>query len=296
MRAIRIAAALAVLSGAGMSIVACDALIGLDALKERPADGGDDGNGRDGMFSGDSEAPDGTSADSGGGGDSGDTGGGDGLVADTGSGGDGEAVDAALDSKTPTPDTGAETGVMDAGIDAYEACVPLSKAVACGTMQCGTASDGCQSMLSCGSCALPLVCGGGGNPNMCGDPDPGCTPASRFTVMDLGSGGNGSGTGRVYDSTTGLTWMRFNYVDTGAVGEGAFNSDCVSRNMRLPTESEAKALANAYDSCAWPAGWDTWTSTTTMTTPYPAWADVSSNGSVGQAYLSNYQNVLCVSP
>jgi hypothetical protein len=297
MRPIRIAAALAMLSGAGATVVACDALIGLDSLKDRLADGGDDGSttGRDGTVPGDSEPPDGASADAPGGGDSGGSAdsGGDTVAADTG--------DAPLDSKTedqyaPTPDTGVDTGgVKDAGVDAYEACVPLNKPMACGTMQCGMASDGCQSMLSCGTCALPLLCGGGGVANVCGDPDAGCTPASRFTVIDLGNGGNGSGTGRVYDSMTGLTWMRFNYVDTGAMGEGAFNADCLSRTMRLPTESEAKAVANAYDSCAWPAGWDTWTSTMTSTFP-PAWAEVSSNGSVGQAYISNYQNVLCVTP
>jgi hypothetical protein len=313
MRVARIAAGLFMASAACTTVVACDALIGLDGLKDRTADAGDEGSttGQDGTMPGDSQTHDGTSADSpagesGGNADTGgddtgsdDTGAAD--AADTGSK-DGGALDAPADSKVqdqsaPPSDTG--TGGQDAGVDASEACVPIAKAVACGTMQCGTASDGCNGQLPCGTCALPLVCGGGGVANMCGDPDAGCTPASRFTVTDLGNGSGGSGTGRVYDSMTGLTWLRFAYYDNVSMDYGGFLNDCLSRSMRLPTEAEAKALANAYDSCAWPAGWDTWTSTQiqiNMVPPLYAYEDVGSNGMVNQAYFSNYQDVLCVTP
>jgi hypothetical protein len=317
MRVVRIAAGL-VMASACTTVVACDALIGLDSLKDRPADGGDEGStgGRDGTVPSDGTSPDSPEGDSTGNGDTGSTdtgsdgtgsGGEDVLVADTGGpdtgSKDSSAIDAPADVKVqdqgaPPPDTGTDA-VMDAGVDAYEACVPIAKAVACGTMECGTASDGCNGKLVCGTCALPLVCGGDGVPNTCGDPDAGCTPAARFTIMDVGNGNSGSGTGLVYDSMTGLTWMRFAYYDNTSTDYGGFSDDCLSRNMRLPTLAEGKALANAWDSCAWPAGWDTWTSTTVQINQIPplyAYEEVGSNGIVNQAYFSNYKDVLCVTP
>jgi MYXO-CTERM domain-containing protein len=44
---------------------------------------------------------------------------------------------------------------------------------------CGSVSDGCGGMITCGACTLPATCGGAGNPNQCG-----CTPATTCPAGD----------------------------------------------------------------------------------------------------------------
>jgi hypothetical protein len=46
------------------------------------------------------------------------------------------------------------------------ACIPKTCAAQGAT--CGTVSDGCGGMLSCGTCVAPQTCGGGGKANVCG--------------------------------------------------------------------------------------------------------------------------------
>jgi hypothetical protein len=240
-------------------------------------------------------------------------------------------VDSGVDSYVCTPLTPAEACTGDAGLNcgimvsdgcngmisctctspevcaqagtASVCCTPLTQAQACGDagLSCGAVPDGCQGMVSCGTCTLPEVCGGAGAANVCGDPDAGCViTLTRYTVIDDGNGISGSGTGKVYDSTTGKTWMRFQYFDSLSTngGEPQMSADCMTFGMRIPTETEALAISGAnFDPCAWPGagGWTTWTSTMPGGFP-PSYDDVSSGGSIQQAYLSNYQDVLCVTP
>ncbi|MFC0401984.1 discoidin domain-containing protein [Paraburkholderia rhizosphaerae] len=69
----------------------------------------------------------------------------------------------------------------------------------------------------------------------------------------------------VQDNVSGLTWQQF---DTTFQTKGAqfvqsiADQYCKSLGMRLPTLNEALTIARAnYASCAFPAGWDTWTTT-----------------------------------
>ncbi len=62
---------------------------------------------------------------------------------------------------------------------------PMTTSQACGS-RCGVSvNDGCTAQIAC-TCSLPETCGGGGTSGVCGDPDAGCDPAARYTVVDLG--------------------------------------------------------------------------------------------------------------
>ena len=101
---------------------------------------------------------------------------------------------------------------------------------------------------------------------------------SRYRVSDPGTGtatggcpGTGcDGSGLVVDSRGGLTWLRFAYRPASPQGQtlAQANSYCASRGMRLPTLTQAQGIAGGTNTCtaAWPAGWETWTSTTFGTT------------------------------
>jgi MYXO-CTERM domain-containing protein len=56
-------------------------------------------------------------------------------------------------------------------------CVPLTTCPA--PDDCGTISNGCGAMLTCGTCTAPQTCGGGGTANVCG-----CTPAKTCPAGD----------------------------------------------------------------------------------------------------------------
>jgi hypothetical protein len=56
---------------------------------------------------------------------------------------------------------------------------------------CGTISDGCSGMITCGSCAAPQTCGGGGTPNHCGcTPHASCPMGQNCGTADDGCGGS----------------------------------------------------------------------------------------------------------
>jgi hypothetical protein len=95
----------------------------------------------------------------------------------------------------------------------------------------------------------------------------------RYRVSDPGTGtatgpcpGTGcDGSGLVEDGRGGLIWLRFTYLPANqrqTLAEA--NTYCASRGMRLPTLSQAQGIAGGTNTCnaAWPAGWQTWTSTT----------------------------------
>ena len=61
--------------------------------------------------------------------------------------------------------------------------------------------------------------------------------------------------------------------------------------MRLPTKDEALAIAGVtYTSCAWPAGWITWTSTNSAAL---AWL-VASDGRADEMMATIDRPALCV--
>jgi hypothetical protein len=229
-----------------------------------------------------------------------------------------DATDGGLDSASDGDSAGddadtSETSVMDSSFDVaetlsesdaladtgpadapMEVCTPIATSVACAGANCGTIDNGCGTPISCGNCGSYETCSGDGGPSLCQvEEDGGCTPSARYVILDPGNGVGGSGTGLVRDNSTGLTWTRFDYTEPNA-GEPEGETDCmnVNINMRLPTETEALGIAGSnQDSCAWPAGWDTWTST--VVDPY-GWYVVTSGGSIDDGYISNYGDILCV--
>lgn len=96
------------------------------------------------------------------------------------------------------------------------------------------------------SCTCPVT----PKPNTCSN--------GRFEILDPGTG---EGTGRVRDTQTGLTWMRYSIARWPRYfhhNEAA--PTCTALGMRLPTKSEVEGVQPA-DTCTWPVYWDTWTST-----------------------------------
>ncbi len=88
-------------------------------------------------------------------------------------------------------------------------CTPITAAQACSALgaNCGEASDGCGSTVSCGSCAAGQTCGGGGTSFQCGSGGGGtCTP---LTCAMLGSncGTIGDGCGGTLSCGTCATGM-----------------------------------------------------------------------------------------
>jgi hypothetical protein len=62
--------------------------------------------------------------------------------------------------------------------DGYGACCTPTTCAAAGAA-CGAVPDGCNGMLSCGSCNEPDWCGGGGTSNQCG-----CSPTAQQGPRD----------------------------------------------------------------------------------------------------------------
>lgn len=183
-------------------------------------------------------------------------------------------------------------GGGDADAMTVEACVPREAGAACAAANCGQVDIGCGVSASCGTCGTTEVCEGDGGPSLCAFPDGGCTPGSRYVVLDPGNGAGGSGTGLVLDRSTGLAWMRYEYTQPNP-GEGTGLTDCMNRGMALPSESQALGIASSnQDTCAWPLGWLTWTTTSAGL----GWYVIESGGTVDTGYLANYGSVLCVAP
>jgi hypothetical protein len=101
----------------------------------------------------------------------------------------------------------------------------------------------------------------------------GCDGKPNYTILALGAPTGGgvcanNNCGRVRDNTTGLTWFRYqNYVPGMSTSTGAAMI-CNSMGMRLPTLKEVLGISSlnpldsgaGLDRCAWPYGWNTFTS------------------------------------
>ena len=111
-------------------------------------------------------------------------------------------------------------------------CVPLVKCPAADN--CGTISDGCSGMVTCGpACTAPQSCGGSGTPNVCG-----CTPVSACPAPD--------NCGTIPDGCGGM-------VTCGSCTAGA---PCVSNQCSTPPMMDAGPDAGAPGSDSGPFGID----------------------------------------
>jgi hypothetical protein len=81
-------------------------------------------------------------------------------------------------------------GIIDGGLNV---CTPVPQASACGSLNCGLASDGCGGTYNCGTCTAPQTCGGGGTPSVCGG-NSGCVPLTNcLSGMNCGVVADGCG-------------------------------------------------------------------------------------------------------
>ncbi|MEI9982057.1 MAG: beta-1,3-glucanase family protein [Aliidongia sp.] len=107
-------------------------------------------------------------------------------------------------------------------------------------------------------------------------------PSERYTVLSPST---------VLDNASHLTWQRQQYTLTQAGAQFTqplAASYCSGIQSRLPTQSEALAISGASAAqCAFPQGWNTWTST-----PYPPNSSfaytVSSSGTSNFAVADNF--------
>jgi hypothetical protein len=122
-----------------------------------------------------------------------------------------------------------------------------------------------------------------------GGPPPTCgPPPNRFTIL------SGADAGLVRDNVTELVWMSDSVggAQTSQQTQPLAATYCKGRGMRLPTESEALALAAAYAPCAF-GQWGTWTSTDVGTSG-DAWV-VDYLGDASPQLADNFPSaVLCV--
>jgi hypothetical protein len=117
----------------------------------------------------------------------------------------------------------------DAGItllgDGGSICVPKS----CATLgfNCGPASDGCGTTLSCGTCTFPATCGGSGVPSVCGV-SPTCTNLCLDQVQCSGTATTSiSGTVYMPNGTTPLP-NALVYVPNSALSPFTAGVACVT--------------------------------------------------------------------
>ena len=122
----------------------------------------------------------------------------------------------------------------------------------------------------------------------------GCGTGGRYMVIEASAVGCGpTGTGRVLDRTTGLTWKAREYQSASPQNQAHADSYCSSEGMRLPTVDEALGISGAsWQGCAFPCGWHTWTSSTAAV-GY-AWLVDSYGNRYVSAVGSGYYGVLCV--
>ena len=88
----------------------------------------------------------------------------------------------------------------------------------------------------------------------------------HFTVVDPGTGSCSlagyDGSGSLRDDGTGLVWDLYPKFSIDGFKLADADAWCKGRGARLPTHDEAEYVTEErYDSCAWPCGWVTWTST-----------------------------------
>ena len=79
-------------------------------------------------------------------------------------------------------------------------CTKTAQATACAGKNCGSVSDGCGGLWTCGTgCTLPAICGGGGQANVCGggvvvgDGGVACQPTTTCPANACGPIANGCG-------------------------------------------------------------------------------------------------------
>lgn len=123
----------------------------------------------------------------------------------------------------------------------------------------------------------------------------GCGPGDRYAVVTAPSAGCSSdGTGRVLDTSTGLTWMTHPYFpSSGGQNQAQAETYCSGLGMRLPTKDEALGIAGTNrQTCAFPCGWVTWTSS--LAGPGLAWRVSNGGGSEQRDVGYNVGTVLCV--
>jgi len=135
-----------------------------------------------------------------------------GLLGDTGLLGRTDALKDVTTQRLGMPDTGSGTGDGS-----------CSKAVTCASegVQCGPLSNGCGTVLSCGTCEAG-TCGGGGKAGVCGTP---CVPT---TCAKLGftCGPAGDGCGGMLSCGT---------CESGTCGGGGTASQCGGSGTCVPT-------------------------------------------------------------
>ena len=104
----------------------------------------------------------------------------------------GTAGDASTDGKAGSSGSAGDGGInLDASSCVPKTCADLG-------VDCGQQSDGCGSILDCGSCTAPAYCGGGG-PSQCGT-----DPCTKKTCSELNAfcGMQGDGCGGLMDCGT----------------------------------------------------------------------------------------------
>jgi len=117
----------------------------------------------------------------------------------------------------------------------------------------------------------------------------------RYAVVTAPSAGCSSdGTGRLLDTSTGLTWMTHPYFpSSGGQNQAQAETYCSGLGMRLPTKDEALGIAGTNrQTCAFPCGWVTWTSS--LAGPGLAWRVSNGGGSEQRDVGYNVGTVLCV--
>jgi N-acetylneuraminic acid mutarotase len=104
-----------------------------------------------------------------------------------------------LDTPQGLQNAGTNISVDPAGLSSVtqpsSSCVPLTCAAQGKT--CGPVSDGCGSVLNCGTCSAPQTCGGTGTPSVCGTavpPGGACVPLTCAQLgTSCGAAANGCG-------------------------------------------------------------------------------------------------------
>jgi hypothetical protein len=117
----------------------------------------------------------------------------------------------------------------------------------------------------------------------------------HFTILDPGTGScsfaGSDGSGRVRDDATGLVWNRYPRFAAAGMTQAQAAAYCEADGARLPTLDEATSISGPrYDSCVFPCGYSTWTTTSIGVEAYVAWMSGASLAAVSG--IVDY--VLCV--
>ncbi len=133
----------------------------------------------------------------------------------------------------------------------------------CAGLKCGPLGDNDVQKCTVGNTGT----GGGGGTGTGGGGGSTTFFCNRYRIEDPGSSST-PGSGTVLDMSTGMRWTRHTYTPEKTQPDAI--SHCSARGWRLPTRSEALAIAddccatiNGVHSCAWVfRGMSTWTTTT----------------------------------